>query len=213
MRTHPYKITRQKSGRWKTYIRRATGARKAVERNNRDDLIEFLYQHYSEDDKKSAVMDRVFDEFLEYKRDVLSRSQETVERIRYTYRRFMTEEIRQRKMSSITETELMRYVRSIVDAEHPKERALKSFLQMIHGLFRFGHDNHYTSSDVSKRIVAENFYKDCDCSKNILTCRNTSDPGSSKSEASQPKGFYDFVSYRDRHAGRRTVCPPLGRYQ
>jgi integrase len=110
-------------------------------------------------------MDRVFDEFLEYKRDVLSRSQETVERIRYTYRRFMTEEIRQRKMSSITETELMRYVRLIVDTEHPKERALKSFLQMIHGLFRFGYDNHYTSSDVSKRIVAENFYKDCDCSK------------------------------------------------
>ena len=36
---------------------------------------------------------------------------------------------------------------------------------MIHGLFRFGYDNHYTSSDVSKRIVAENFYKDCDCSK------------------------------------------------
>ena len=106
MRTHPYKITRQKSGRWKTYIRRPAGTRKSVERNNRDDLIEFLYQHYSEDDKKSAVMDRVFDEFLEYKRDVLSRSQETVERIRYTYRRFMTEEIRQRKMSSITETEL-----------------------------------------------------------------------------------------------------------
>ena len=165
MRTHPYKITRQKSGRWKTYIRRPAGTRKSVERNNRDDLIEFLYQHYSEDDKKSAVMDRVFDEFLEYKRDVLSRSQETVERIRYTYRRFMTKEIRQRKMSSITETELMRYVRLIVDTEHPKERALKSFLQMIHGLFRFGYDNHYTSSDVSKRIVAENFYKDCDCSK------------------------------------------------
>ena len=165
MRTHPYKITRQKSGRWKTYIRRPAGTRKSVERNNRDDLIEFLYQHYSEDDKKSAVMDRVFDEFLEYKRDVLSRSQETVERIRYTYRRFMTEEIRQRKMSSITETELMRYVRLIVYTEHPKERALKSFLQMIHGLFRFGYDNHYTSSDVSKRIVAENFYKDCDCSK------------------------------------------------
>ena len=148
-----------------SHIRRATEARRAVERNNRDDLIEYLYQHYSEDDKKSAVMDTVFDKFLVYKRDVLSRSQETVERIRYTYRRFMTEEIRQRKMSSITETELMRYVRSIVDTEHPKERTLKSFLQMIHGLFRFGYDNHYTSSDVSKRIVAENFYKDCDCSK------------------------------------------------
>ena len=59
----------------------------------------------------------------------------------------------------------MRYVRLIVDTEHPKERALNSFLQMIHGLFRFAYDSHYTSSDVSKRIAAENFYKDCDCSK------------------------------------------------
>ena len=165
MHTHPYKITRQKTRRWKTYIRRPSGGRRAVERNNRDDLIEYLYQHYSEDDKKSAVLDTVFDEFLEYKRDVLSRSPETVERIRYTYRRFMTDDIRQRKMSSITEMELMKYIRLIVDTEHPKERALKSFLQMIHGLFRFGYDNHYTNSDVSKSIVAENYYKDCDCSK------------------------------------------------
>ena len=31
MKTHPYKITRQKTGRWKTYVRKATGGRRRMD--------------------------------------------------------------------------------------------------------------------------------------------------------------------------------------
>jgi hypothetical protein len=42
---HPYRISKQKSGRWKTYIKDDLKGRKAIERNEKKDLIDFLYNH------------------------------------------------------------------------------------------------------------------------------------------------------------------------
>ena len=162
---HPYRISKQKSGRWKTYIKDDLKGRKAIERNEKKDLIDFLYNHYYAEEKTAQSMAAVFEAFLAYKLDCESRSPETCERLRYTYKKFIKDTLGKRKMSGITKNELTAYVQSIIIEKRPRERELKSFLQMLHGLFRFAYMNRYIHEDVSALIRADNYYKDCDCSK------------------------------------------------
>lgn len=162
---HPYQITKQKSGRWKTYIRDDLKGRRAIERSNKKDLITFLYNYYYAEEKTAQTMDTIFEAFLAFKTDCENRSPETCERLRYVYRKFITEKFGQKKMSVITKNELTMYVQSAIMEKRPRERELKSFLQMLHGLFRFAFMNRYIYEDVSLQIRAENYYKDCDCSK------------------------------------------------
>jgi hypothetical protein len=83
---HPYRISKQKSGRWKTYIKDDLKSRKAIERNEKKDLIDFLYNHYYAEEKTAQSMTAVFEAFLAYKLDCENRSPETCERLRYTYK-------------------------------------------------------------------------------------------------------------------------------
>ena len=162
---HPYRISKQKSGRWKTYIKDDLKGRKAIERNEKKDLIDFLYNHYYAEEKTAQSMATVFEAFLTYKLDCENRSPETCERLRYTYKKFIKDTLGKRKMSVITKNELTAYVQSIIIEKRPRERELKSFMQMLHGLFRFAYMNRYIHEDVSAMIRADNYYKDCDCSK------------------------------------------------
>ena len=162
---HPYRISKQKSGRWKTYIKDDLKGRKAIERNEKKDLIDFLYNHYYAEEKTAQSMASVFEAFLAFKLDCENRSPETCERLRYTYKKFIKDTLGKRKMSVITKNELTTYVQSIIIEKRPRERELKSFLQMLHGLFRFAYMNRYIHEDVSAMIRADNYYKDCDCSK------------------------------------------------
>ena len=162
---HPYRISKQKSGRWKTYIKDDLKGRKAIERNEKKDLIDFLYNYYYAEEKTAQSMATVFEAFLAYKLDCENRSPETCERLRYTYKKFIKDTLGKRKMSGITKNELTAYVQSIIIEKRPRERELKSFLQMLHGLFRFAYMNRYIHEDVSALIRADNYYKDCDCSK------------------------------------------------
>ena len=62
---HPYRISKQKSGRWKTYIKDDLKGRKAIERNEKKDLIDFLYNHYYAEEKTAQSMTAVFEAFLD----------------------------------------------------------------------------------------------------------------------------------------------------
>ena len=64
---HPYQITKQKSGRWKTYIRDDLKGRRAIERSNKKDLIMFLYNYYYAEEKTAQTMDTIFEAFLAFK--------------------------------------------------------------------------------------------------------------------------------------------------
>ena len=113
---HPYRISKQKSGRWKTYIKDDLKGRKAIERNEKKDLIDLLYNHYYAEEKTTQSMATVFEVFLAYKLDCENRSPETCERLRYTYKKFIKDTLGKRKMSGITKNELTAYVQNIIRA-------------------------------------------------------------------------------------------------
>ena len=117
---HPYRISKQKSGRWKTYIKDDLKGRKAIERNEKKDLIDFLYNHYYAEEKTAQSMTAVFEAFLAYKLDCENRSPETCERLRYTYKKFIKDTLGKRKMSGITKNELTAYVQSIIIEKRPR---------------------------------------------------------------------------------------------
>ena len=94
-------------------------------------------------------MDTVFEAVLAFKTDCENRCPETCERLSYAYRKFITEKFGQKKISVITKDELTMYIQNAITEKRPREREAKSFLQMLHGLFRFALMSRYIYEDVS----------------------------------------------------------------
>ena len=119
---HPYQITKQKSGCWKTYSKNDLKGRRAVEHSNKKALITFFYNYYYAEKETAQTMDTVFEAFLAFKTDCENQSPETCERLRYVYRKLITEKFGQKKMSMITKNELTMYVQNAIMEKRPRER-------------------------------------------------------------------------------------------
>jgi len=157
---HPYKITKQKYGkeRWKTYYRNEFGKLKAVERTKRADLINYLYNHYTGNSENKTV-NAVFEELMQHKKTVLNRSQGTIEKNRYTFRLFG--KFAEKKIRSVTQQQIGELIQNYIKEYRPIETALKAYVQLIHGIFRYALSQGYIEKDISLFIDVAAYFKDC----------------------------------------------------
>ena len=161
MANHKNSITLTTKGRYKTYI--GTGKnRKAIERKEKDELIDYLYHYYSENSLSHYTFRQVFEYIqheLEYEKN---RSKNTITRNWQDYNRFISEEFGNRKVKDISKSDILAYIQNTVKQMKPKPRALDSFVSLINRVMKTAYQLKITQDNICDYISSQPYYKDCD---------------------------------------------------
>ena len=159
-----YQVKRKdqrRDGHWMTHVY-VNGKRKAVEKNTEDELYEYLFGFYMKQDARFMTYDEVFEMFEEYKR-CMGRSESTIREFE-RYNGYISPEIRNQPLSTITETELRNWLVHDFLARNYKKEALKKMLQIIRAVFEYGIRKQICTLNPAKYILVEEYAKLCNLS-------------------------------------------------
>ncbi|MBO4679636.1 MAG: tyrosine-type recombinase/integrase [Lachnospiraceae bacterium] len=146
------------NGYWFTHVY-VDGKRKVVQKPTEDRIYDYLYDFYRAQDETLKSYEKVFEQFLESKRD-RGRSELTIRDYR-RYKGFISESIRKKDIALITEDELRKWFIKDFLSRKPRKEAMKKMLQHIKAVFDFGMRNGYCFSNPAYNILAEDYYKFC----------------------------------------------------
>ncbi len=128
---HEHKIWQSADGRWKTYITDdESGKRKQISRESREELEDLLYDKYLAEDeelaKKTATMESLYDEWVEYKRLFVSES--SIKRHRCTWNALYKDApIVKKPIVTLTKAELERWLLGVVRSKNMNNHQYISF--------------------------------------------------------------------------------------
>ena len=152
----------EESGKWRTYV---GNPRKEVKRKNREDLIEYLYKYYKAQEISCSTIGEVFGRSQKYRKTILNRSENTIERDRQVVERFFTKEFLSKPIIAVSDEEIADYVNRRSKQLHIKERALKDALQILNRIFDYAmRQECITRDNPASRIDLQNYYQNCDTS-------------------------------------------------
>ena len=160
------------NGNWATHLY-VNGKRKVVYKTTEDEIYDYLYDFYKEQDDKTKTFDETFDCFIESKRD-RGRSELTLKEYR-RYHKLIPESIKKEDIALITEEELRKWFVKDFLSRKPKKEAMKKMLQQVKAVFAFGMRKGYCYSNPALNILAEDYYKFCDLSMRSNEQRSFSD--------------------------------------
>ena len=149
---------KNRDGHWTTHVY-VDGKRKVVERNTEDELYEYLFEFYMKQDARFMTYDEVFEMFEEYKR-CMGRSESTIREFE-RYNGYLSPEIRNKPLSTITETELRNWLVHDFLARGYMKEALKKMLQIIRAVFEYGIRKQICTQNPAKYILVEEYAKLC----------------------------------------------------
>lgn len=149
------------NGRWCTHIY-VDGKRKAVGRTTRDELYNFLYDFYKEQEEPPKTFDNVFDMLIESKR-AQGRSEATIKEYQ-RYKGFIPQIIRDKAIYNITEDELRLWLINDYLKRKPKKEALKKMIQLIKAVFDYGIRKKQCYENPAQVIKSDDYFKFCDLS-------------------------------------------------
>ena len=149
-------------GLWRTFV---GTPRKEVTRKTREDLIEYLYQFYKAKELSSSTIRDVFERSEQYRRDVLNRSENTIQRDYQVLERFYTDEFLSQSVTTLTDDDIGRFFNNRSKELHLKERAVKDSLNvLIRTLDHAMRRERIIMDNPAKRVDLQNFYQNCDTS-------------------------------------------------
>lgn len=145
---------------WRTYV---GDPRKEVSRKKKDDLIDFLYKYYKDQELSASTILDVFNRSESYRLNTLNRSRNTIERDRQVFERFFEEGFLDRRIVEVTDEEISDYVNARSKELHLKERALKDSLQLLCRTFDFALKREKILKEKPVlRVDLQNYYQNCD---------------------------------------------------
>ena len=153
---HPYAITQVKEGSafagyWKTRYIDPEGKRKTIYRKDSNDLIGFLYQYYREGAGATKTFKTVFEELLEYKRNIELRSERTISCWQLYFKKYMAE-LGDLCISEITEDILRKHIAEKVIPQRPKKDAMHHMICDLKKVFWFARKQHYITSSPEETL-------------------------------------------------------------
>ena len=170
LNSHPYKITESinKSNgkiykRFSTRIKDEQGKSKVVSRNTKEALYKFLIDYYKHKIPINIKFEDVFNEWLEFKSDVINDG--TIRRYRNDYIRFFKEKaIAQKNIAQITSKDISEFVGNTVKKHHLKVKAYQALRSYMDNIFRYAYSEEYISKNPYARIEYElrQLTKKCD---------------------------------------------------
>ena len=153
---HPYAITQVKEGSahagyWKTRYIDPEGNCKKIYRKDSNDLIGFLYQYYREGAGATKTFKTVFEELLEYKRNIELRSERTISCWQLYYKKYMAE-LGDLCISEITEDILRKHIAEKVIPQRPKKDAMHHMICDLKKVFWFARKQHSITSSPEETL-------------------------------------------------------------
>lgn len=153
-----------KDGKWKTHVFNQDGQRKEIIRKTETELYEALYTFYADKEKQSISMQNVFDQLMDRKMNELSRSSNTIADDK-RYFSYLSEEIREATVISITESDLRSWFVKSYMPRKPKEQALRKMIQLLNQVFSYAIRQKMCKENPAANIVYDDYAKDCDIRK------------------------------------------------
>lgn len=149
----------KKAGKWKTYV---GNPRKEVVRSTEQEIYDYLFDYYQEQNHYDPTYKDVFNEFVDYKVNQLNRSDRTESAYRVIFNRFTSEKIAGCKIAEITEDMVLEWVSSVAKNFHPKQEAFRKLIQQVNNVFDFGVRKQYCKNNPALYIDINCYLKDCD---------------------------------------------------
>lgn len=192
---------RKLKGYWHTHIY-VNGKRKVVQKATEDELYDFLYDFYREQESLPKTYEDVFNAFVEYKREH-GRSESTLKE----YQRingFLKKSIRNKAIVLISEDELRKWLINDFLKRNPKKEALKKMLQLLKAVFSFGIRKKVCLTNPAQDLLVEDYLKFCN-----LTTRTNEERSFSEEEIEKLRS-YGLQDRLNPHAAVMLVAMETG---
>ena len=170
LREHPYAITRQKDGRWRTYVKDASkpSGRRLIARSTRESVEDGICESYgmtSEQMKREkATLADIFDEWIDYKEVHVADT--TLARVKRDWKRYYQDaEIINKPIRDLTKLELDIWVHETIRRFSMNKHQYANFSLIIRQMLDFAVDldiiskNLFRDVKVDTRVVLEREHK------------------------------------------------------
>lgn len=137
---------------------------KKIKATTYDGLIDKLFQFYTEGISDISLQS-IFKAALDEKAITENPKQNTLDKTRADYNRFISNELATRDIRTITEKELKAYIQELVNREHPKKKAFLSFKGVLNLIFNYAFEKRFIAENPLIRIRNAPYMKSCDTSK------------------------------------------------
>ncbi len=167
---HNEDIWQGKDGRYRTHIRdKTTGKRRLIARNTLKGVEDALCEHYQEMITDPTIED-VFKDWIDGKVEFNELSEPS--RIKYMteFRRFFEKSgFGTRRIKTVTEEDLVRFVKTEITTEKLTEKAFAGLKILLRGIFKHGKAKGYTAVSIAT------FFDDLEIGKNAFA-KKVTDP-------------------------------------
>ena len=142
---------------WKTYV--GTGKdRKQVERKEKQDLYQYLYDYYHHAD---ISVQQVFDKYIEYRINIKDRSPKTIEADTCNFTRFADEKFRKKSFVKLREDDWRKLIVNVLKSREISQDGVKRFVLVTRSLYDFAIRQHLCETNEMTFIDYTDYYKSC----------------------------------------------------
>ena len=161
LENHPYEIYYSEHEKaWRTYLYDDTkkNNRRAIKRNSKENLENFLAEYYIEQDelqrRNNMTLQSAFEEWLLFRRDYTSAKTKTIKENVYDWNRFYKDtELSDTKLKDITPIVLIRFFRQLTKDRSITYKRISNARSVLNGIFSWAIEEeiltHYPLSDVN----------------------------------------------------------------
>lgn len=151
----------EKKDIYRTYIGIGQ-SRQEVTRRHKEDLIEYLYQYYKEQDICKQTVQQVFERCEQYRLDVLNRSPNTISRDKDTFYYFFEKDLYNRRITTISTDEIAEYFNRRTKELSLSDRALRDAKQVLGRIFKYAvQQEKLIKENPVELIDLENYFQNC----------------------------------------------------
>ncbi len=149
----------------KVYKLRCNG--KMLQSSSYEGIIRKLAAEYGirEPDDRSYKIHDIFEDALKEKVRTENVNPNTIERLRYDYDKFISEELGNKRVQDVTETELKAYTHSLTTRLPMKKKSFLSYKGILNIIFGYAFYHDFISSNPVDKIRNSMYQKNCDCTK------------------------------------------------
>ena len=161
---HPYSIWQNNDGKWLTHIRNENGKKQIRRRNTKEELEDFLVEHYRQLEATFYIKD-IFELWIEDKLKFGEIEKQSYDRYRSDFKRFFkpSKDICRKKFKNINEKDLETFIKATIHELGLTRKTYSGLSVLLNGIFKFGKRNGYTTLSITQ------FMGDLDLPKNIFS--------------------------------------------
>jgi integrase len=150
---HPYKISHNKDGKWRTKVKDLTkpDGRREIHRNSEEELEEALYQHYKDKETNPTVRD-VFKEATARKLELGEVQKQSADRYESDFKRFLENPeypLANMKIGAVTEEIIEEFMDASIKKFKLTQKTFRGLKTVLNGIFKYAKGKKYTSLSIS----------------------------------------------------------------